>query len=257
MKQSYTKEELEFFENKLQQKEFMLRNQFGKEKESYKLLDIGCGEGLALAHFRESGFDVTGIDFSVYGVLQHNPQVADCIIVGDCEEILPRLIDEGKKFDVINMDSFVELMVNLHKVILLCREILEEEGVLLVKVANNFSPWQQHLIEEGKLLDTYWVDKGGRHPSFFNKDGLLCFMEHLGYECVDLLGDSFIDFNLANEDTNYYEKQGGGKNCYRAHVDIENFMHALSVEKSVEVFRAIGAMGIGRRLIGIFQMEKE
>ena len=158
--QSYTKEELEFFENKLQQKEFMLRNQFGKEKESYKLLDIGCGEGFALAHFRESGFDVTGIDFSVYGVLQHNRQVSDCIIAGDCEEILPRLIDEGKKFDVINMDSVVELMVNPHKVILLCREILEEDGVLLVKVANNFSPWQQHLIEEGKLLDTYWVDKG-------------------------------------------------------------------------------------------------
>lgn len=36
-------------------------------------------------------------------------------------------------------------------------------------------------------------------------------MEHFGYECVDLLGDSFIDFNLANQDTNYYEKQEVGK----------------------------------------------
>ena len=54
---------------------------------------------------------------------------------------------------------------------------------------------------------------------------------------------SFIDFNLANQDTNYYEKQGVGKNCYRAHVDIENFMHALSVEKSVEVFRGNGSDG--------------
>lgn len=158
---NYTKEELEYLKNKLEQKEFILRKRLDKEKKNYTLLDIGCGEGFALSHFQESGFEVTGIDFSKAGVLQHNSHMADCIVVGDCEEILPAWKEEGRKFDVINIDSTLEVTVNPQKIVTLCREILEDDGVLLIKAANNYSPWQQHLLEEGKLADTYWLDKGG------------------------------------------------------------------------------------------------
>ncbi len=254
--QVYTKEELKYFENKLEQKEFMLRSQFPKEKENYTLLDIGCGEGFALAHFKKSGFEVTGIDFSTYGISHHNPEVVDCMIAGDCEEILPTFIEQGRKFDIINMDSVLDMMVNPKKILTLCREILTEEGVLLIKVANNYSLLQQHLLEEGKLSDTHWLDQEG-HPSYFNREGLIHLLNDYGYECLDTFGESFIDLNLVNDDTNYYEKAGVGKNCYWAKVDLENFMHQLSMEKTLEVFRILGEMGLGREVIGLFRMKKE
>lgn len=74
-----------------------------------------------------------------------------------------------------------------------------------------------------------------------------------GYRCVDFVGDSFIDFNLLNENTNYYENKSVGKSCYRAKVELENMMHEKSVEDTIEVYRLLGKMGYGREIIGIFK----
>lgn len=253
--QTYTKDELEYFENKLIQKELMLKTHLPEMDRKLKFLDIGCGEGFALAYFKRQGYDVTGIDFSTYGVNCHNPEVSDCLLQGDSEKLLPMLINEGKKFDIINMDSVLDMMVHPQKILELCREALYENGLLLIKVANNYSVLQKRLLEKKKLSDTYWLDKGG-HPSYFNRQGLINLLEAYGYECLDTFGESFIDFNLINDDTNYYEKKGVGKNCYWAKVELENLMHEISPEKSLEVFRTLGEMGLGRELIGIFKRKQ-
>ena len=253
---SYTEEEQRFFENKLEQKELMLKAHFPAVKTNFTMLDIGCGEGFALAYFKRKGFDVTGIDFSTYGVLAHNPEMADYVIAGDCEEILPNFIEEGRKFDIINMDGVIECLLSPHKILELCKKILDDNGILLINTTNNYSPWQIHLLEEGKLSDTHWLDKDA-HISYFSREGVIRLLNAYGYECVDTFGESFIDFNLANEDTNYYEKSGVGKNCHHARVDLENFMHEISPEKTLEVFRILGEMGLGRKVICLFRIKKE
>lgn len=46
-----------------------------------------------------------------YGYYElENPPTVDMeyVIQGDCEEILPKFITEGKKFDIINMDSVLD-----------------------------------------------------------------------------------------------------------------------------------------------------
>lgn len=250
--QAYGEAELKYFENKLEQKEMMLRAQFPKEKEQFSLLDIGCGEGFALAYFKRKGFEVQGIDFSVYGVEKHNPQVKEDMIQGDCEEILPQLIREGKQFDIINMDSVLDMAVHPKHILNLCRSLLDDTGVMLIKVANNYSLLQQHLLAEKKLSDTYWLDKSG-HPSYFNRTGLINLLDDAGYQCLAAFGESFIDFNLLNENTNYYERKEVGKSCYLAKIDLENLMHGISPEKTLEIFRLLGELGFGREIIGIFK----
>ena len=94
--QVYTKEELNIL--KINGAEGVYAAQpVSERKENYTLLDIGCGEGFALAHFRKSGFEVTGIDFSTYGISHHNPEVVDCMIAGDCEEIFSDFYRAGKE----------------------------------------------------------------------------------------------------------------------------------------------------------------
>lgn len=254
--QTYTEEELQYFENKLMQKEKMLEKYLSPEEKKRSILDIGCGEGFALAYFKKRGYEVTGIDFSIYGIQKHNPEVFENVIQGDSEKVILKLIKEKKKFDIINMDSVLDMMVEPRKNLKLCRELLTEDGVLLIKVANNYSLWQQHLLEEGKLSDTYWLDREG-HPSYFNRKGLIRLLEDYGYDCLDTFGESFIDLNLANEDTNYYEKAGVGKNCYWAKIDIENFMNELSIEKTLEIFRLLGEMGLGREVICLFKKKEK
>lgn len=250
--QAYTEMELKYFNYKLEQKEMMLRAWAPEEKEHFSLLDIGCGEGFALAYFKSKGFFVQGIDFSIYGIEKHNPQVKENMLQGDCEELLPQLIKEGKKFDIINMDSVLDMAVHPKNILNLCRSLLEDTGIMLIKVANNYSLLQQYLLAEKKLSDTYWLDKSG-HPSYFNRTGLINLLEALGYQCLDTFGESFIDFHLFNENTNYYEKRETGKSCYLAKIELENLMHEISPEKTLETFRLLGEMGFGREIIGIFK----
>ncbi|MFW5669467.1 MAG: class I SAM-dependent methyltransferase [Acetivibrio ethanolgignens] len=246
----YSDNELLWIENKLEQKQRMLEKYLKKERPS--ILDIGCGEGFVLSYFKKRGYDITGIDYSLYGVNQHNPQIIQYVHQGDCEEIIPKFISEGRKFDIINMDSVLDMMLHPKNILGLLGEIMEENGVLLIKVANNYSMLQTYLYEKGRLADTYWLDKQG-HPSYFNREGLIRLLQAFGYSCLDTFGESFIDLNLLNEDTNYYEKKDAGKNCYKAKVELENIMHRISPEKSLEVFRILGEMGLGREIIGIFR----
>lgn len=249
--QKYTEDEKAFLRNKMEQKRRMLLSNLPEKKE-YSLLDIGCGEGFVLSYFKECGFDVCGIDFSRYAIEHHNPDMLPYFYQGDCIDILQQLIDEGKQYDAVNIDSALDMMLEPDKVVGLVKNIMRPDGVLLIKVANNYSRLQQKLLEEGVLSQEYWLDDPG-HPSYFNKDGLKNFMEAHGYRCVDFYGESFIDFNLFNSRTNYYENKEVGKSCWNARVKLENMMCEIDMDKTLQVFSLLGDMGFGREIVGIFK----
>ena len=250
--QTYSEEEQTFFRNKLAQKEIIIQKNLNRDIRDISLLDVGCGEGFVLSYFHERGADVCGIDFSKWAVEHHNPSMMPYFMQGDCAKILPELIEAGKTFDVINMDSALDMMLNPQSIVELCKKLLSAEGILLIKVANNYSLLQRTLLERGQVTKEYWLDDPG-HPSYFNKDGFRRFMAAQGLACVDFYGESFIDFNLLNPLTNYYERAGVGKDCYHAKLQLENMMHEISPQKALEVFQLLGEMGFGREIIGVFR----
>ena len=174
------------------------------------------------------------------------------IIQGESSEIIKEFIKENKKFDVINMDSVLDMMVEPGETLDLCKQILSDEGVFIVKVANNYSELQKRLLHSGKLSKEFWLDNPG-HPYYFNKDGFNTFFEKNGFEQIDIYGESFIEFNLFDDLTNYYENPAVGKNCYNAKLQIENYLYDISITKIMEIQHCFGEMGIGRELIGIFK----
>lgn len=250
--QQYSEEEQRFFRNKLEQKKIILERNLNRACKGLSLLDIGCGEGFVLDYFYGCGMQVLGIDFSEWAIRHHHPQMLPFFRRGDCTLILSELKAQNQHFDVINMDAALDMMLEPAKVIGLCKAVLAENGILLIKVANNYSRLQQTLLETGQLKAEYWLDDPG-HPSYFNREGLCRFLEAQGLQCVDFYGESFIDFHLLNPLTNYYEHGEVGKDCYRAKIQLENMMHEISPEKSLEVFRHLGELGFGREIIGVFR----
>lgn len=252
----YSEKELKMFHNSIKRKEMLINNSLEKtgnikNEKDRRILDVGCGEGFVLNYFYNNGWDVTGIDFSSYGIKHNNPDMNEYLLKGDCDEILPELIRKGEKYDVINMDAFLDMALNPKKVLDNCTELLDENGVLVVKVANNYSRLQLHLLENGKLKKEYWLDEKG-HPSYFGKDSLKTFVEANGYEMIDLSCESLIDLNLFNDLTNYYEVPGIGKKCYEARVEMENMYNDISPELTLELFRIYAQMGFGREIVGVF-----
>ena len=62
---------------------------------------------------------------------------------------------------------------------------------------------------------------------------LIALMEDHGMECLDFYGDTFVDLQLLNPYSNYYEKPKTGHAAHQAAVRMENLLHEISPERTV------------------------
>lgn len=84
----YSEKELKMFHNSIKRKEMLINNSLEKagnikNEKDRRILDVGCGEGFVLNYFYNNGWDVTGIDFSSYGIEHNNPDMNEYL--GNCE----------------------------------------------------------------------------------------------------------------------------------------------------------------------------
>lgn len=223
---SYTKEELKFFEAKFEQY-LLLINMHTSLPENPKLLDIGCGEGFGIEFFSRKGYNVKGLDYSNAGVSRHNPIMLNNLILGDVYDNLELLISKSEKFNVITILNVLEHVINPRDLLCLAHRLLNKDGILIIKVPNDFSYMQKYFWEQ-KIIDTpNWIAPMD-HISYFNKEGLINICLNVELNCVDFLCERFVEFFALNPYTNYFKNKNVGKSCYMATIAQENIFQKLS-----------------------------
>jgi len=247
----YADHEVAYFLNKIEQKALILESILGKEK-GKRLLDVGCGEGWALRVFHERGWKVTGLDFSDFGCKKHNPSQADALRAGDIYQSIDNLAKEGAKFDCIWLDNVLEHVLDPGELLAKCARLASDKAALLIEVPNDCSLVQEQVFGGGMVSRPYWIAPP-EHISYFNRDGLLALCREIGWESRCTLGDFPIDWFLFNPNTNYVDKPVG-KSCREAAVRLENLFHEVSPEKTNRFFEAMADIGMGRNIIGFFQL---
>lgn len=253
---TYPDDELAFIRDKIEERAYIIEQNLAEIKErkedGYSLLDIGCGEGFLLQHFYDKGARVKGIDIGSYALEHFHPGLLSFFEQGDMETLLPQMKLRQEYYDVINMDRVLDMVLDAGECIRLVKEVMKDTSILVIKVANNYSRLQQRLMESGELQRDYWLDAPD-HTGYFNREGLINLLEAYGLECIDFYGDTFVDFQLLNPLTNYYEKPETGKEAHKMAVRMENMLHEVSMERTVEIYRMLGDMGFGREIVGIFK----
>lgn len=249
-RKEYSAKELQMYQIRNMETEYIIHKN-AQMKEGMRFLDIGCGEGFARAYFLNKGYEVECLDLSMEGIKYHNKELLDRFRQGDARKILPGFIEEGKKYDVIHMRAVFDAMDAQDAVLGLIRQLLEDAGVMVIEVANNFSPLQLRLWEEKKVKEEYWLDNFRTY--YFNKEGLIRFVEQYGFACVDFYADSLIDIGLVNDLTNYYEHPEIGKKNFEAYADTEQMLMDISLEKTMALKKILGDMGLGRTILAAFQ----
>ena len=255
---AYDAQELLYRENNYHEKCLILNDVWGGEKrhKGKSFLDIGCGEGFALKYFKRQGWDVTGADESRHGIRTHNPDMEQYLVQGDFYDLADGLIKSNRTFDFINADNVLEHVPDpvrfMSRVSGLCRD----DTVVCISVPNDFSLIQQMAYDLGQIGEAFWVTtETCEHFNYFSVESLKELGRRAGFGLVTAASAFPVDLFLLHSASNY-RKHDTGRECHRIHTELENRIHAISPEKTLELHKAMASLGIGR-IVSLYFMKAE
>lgn len=249
----YEPEELNYFYNKIAQKDFVV-GQIIQSNNTKSLLDIGCGEGFTLDYYNKKGWEVTGVDFSDFGLKENHPHLVENLKQGNVFDEVQKLVNKGEKYDLVWLDNVLEHVINPVNLLRQCHHLTRESGVLVIEVPNDYSSFQTALLERGKVSRKYW-EAYPDHLSYFTYGSLKNLCEAQGWNTRKIVADFPIEWFLTNENSNYSEKKGVGKAAHKSRVFIENFLsnyQSETPEALIDFYEAMARIGQGRQLIAFF-----
>jgi 2-polyprenyl-3-methyl-5-hydroxy-6-metoxy-1,4-benzoquinol methylase/RimJ/RimL family protein N-acetyltransferase len=245
----YSPEERAYIENKLAQRAQIVNKMMHGRVGS--MLDVGCGEGFAMAYFHRHGWTVEGMDYSQSGVEAMNPQCMSALTTGDVDTLLQHKITTGRKYDLIWLSNVLEHVPDSISLMSQMHELLNQAGVLVVTVPNDFSPIQRELIRQGHITDEFWVAPPD-HLSYFNESSLRRIGAATGYQIQHLIGDFPIDMFLYHPGSNYVTNKSLGPAAHMARVQLENLLAERPIQQINDFYEAMAQVGLGRDLTGFF-----
>src|SRR5688500_15919870 len=178
-------------------------------------LDVGAGEGFLMDAADRAGFEVTGLDYSAFGVSKFFPRLETRLRAGDVIELLAELAEENQCFSVCSALNVLEHVLDPAELLAAMGTVLAPGGVLAITVPNDYSKLQALLRAEGLLDRDFWFSPP-QHLSYFNAENLPGFCAALGFELVDAFSDFLVDLYLLHPGSNYIATPANGPDAHRA-----------------------------------------
>jgi 2-polyprenyl-3-methyl-5-hydroxy-6-metoxy-1,4-benzoquinol methylase len=211
-------------------------------------LDVGAGEGFLLNAANNSNFEVTGLDFSDYGVKKFFPNLASKHVAGDVFESLAKLLVEGKRFSICTSTNVLEHVLDPDVFMQSIREIVKPNGLVAITVPNDYSYTQQLALQEGMVDREFWYVPP-EHLNYFNTENLVRFMEDRRFEVMDAFSDFPIDLYLLHSGSNYIMNPTKGREANKARMQHDIMIARKNgFDKYLEYYRAMFKVGLGRNI---------
>lgn len=221
-------------------------NRFLPSSSPKRLLDIGCGEGHLMNAFFQEGHEVKGMDFSQAGMLKLHPHLLDYLDQGNIFSLIKKYLESGATYDVISLMNVMEHVKDPVGLLRDMRCMLKKDSLLVVKVPNDFSPLHDLLRSMGKR-DRWWVGYPD-HLSYFNKQSMEQLLTDLEFVIHSVMADNPVDLLLLNDESDYITDRSKGKKVHHFRMRMDNFLGDIDRDKMLDVYSALGGMGVGRCL---------
>lgn len=248
----YSKDELSYFNAKLEQRWTVLQRHLLPVKATPRLLDVGCGEGYALAYFREQGWYVKGLDFSSVGLSSKNPSCLDALVTGDIFSLLKTEVDAGQTYDVVWLQNVLEHVLDPLDLLRSLQSLVAPGGLAVVTVPNDYSITQRAALSLKHIDNAFWVAPPD-HLTYFDSCSLANTANQTGWQCVEMLGDFPVDWFLFHAASNYVRDRSVGKAAHNARIQIENLIHAQPIDDVIRFWSAAAKLGLGRDITAFLQ----
>lgn len=211
------------------------------------LLDVGCGEGFVIKHFKRLGWDVSGIDFSIAGVEHLNPDCLPFVLQGDVFQLLESKISKGEKYNLVWLGNVLEHVLDPVELLISLRKLVAKDGLVVVTVPNDGNAYHESLFNQGNISKRFWIAPPD-HISYFTKESLKNTATATGWDCLALQGDFPIDIYLAHKGSNYVNDKSLGPEAHQARLKLEHLIGSSGVDAANRFYTALADVGLGRNL---------
>lgn len=233
----------EFFEGQWDDKLRHGLRLLGRER-GVSLFDVGCGFGLALAHYRSKGINVAGVDPAPEAVAYACSQGLD-VRVGGIDVLA---MDSTTRYDLVTLNNVLEHLREPARTLLSIREsLLTRDGVLVVDVPNEFNPFQT-VADAQWELGQWWVCPPN-HINYFTPATLQHLLERCGYEVLYSEGSFPMEMFLLMGEV-YVGDGEVGRSCHRRRVHFESVLRKHGAQDVLSRFyAALAQVGLGRQVV--------
>jgi len=211
------------------------------------ILDIGSGEGFFVRHFHDAGWKIEACDFSSYGIEQHNSELLKHFTKGDIYTILDEKIKQKSKFHLINLSNVLEHVIDPLTLLTEVRKLMDKDSILRIEVPNDFSGFQEMLVERGFTKDHWFLPP--EHLNYFTFKSLNNVLTNLGYSVVKMIADFPIETFLLNENSNYVHHKERGKQAHLARMLTANFLMKQDVDSYIAYLGSAADLEYGRSIV--------
>ena len=212
------------------------------ELKSRSILDIGSGPGLFLAKGKALGWSVKGIEPS-----RQAAEYSQTVLGLD---ILETFLDADVaknigKFDVVNLGEVIEHLPDPAEMLKICHNVLNDNGLILIIVPNDFNPFQT-LLSNTLGYPSWWITPP-HHLNYFDKDSVSRLLDRCGFDTVHTETTFPIDMFLLMGD-NYIGNDDLGRSCHtkRMNFDVNIAKNPILNGK---LKKAFAALDIGREIV--------
>lgn len=204
------------------------------------LLDIGCGIGNLLQYMKKKGWSCSGIEpsfenypSSLYKGIQ--------MFGGTLQEYLNQ--NNAAQFSCITLNNVFEHIPNPVEVLKEISNLLEPEGIIMIKVPNDFNVLQA-IANDYVENENWWISIPD-HVNYFNLDSICRLLEGTGFEVLEKTCDFPMElFLLMGE--NYVDNEIVGQGCHNKRKHLEM---SLPRELKTELYKKFAELGLGRNII--------
>lgn len=206
------------------------------DRECERLLDVGCGNGEFVSFAADMGYDALGVEPSgriADAALQRGLDVYQ----GTVEEFTE---NRSKIFDVVTLFNVLEHVPDPERTLKMVWSLLASGGVVVVKVPNEFNPFQV-AARDSLGLDKWWVTIPA-HLHYFDLSSITALGRRCGFDPVT----SFADFPMSLfllMGHNYVANDNVGAKCHRWRVQFER---SISDDQRRTFYNKISEAGVGR-----------
>nr|WP_321496417.1 class I SAM-dependent methyltransferase [uncultured Methanolobus sp.] len=213
-----------------------------------RLLDVGCGNGLFLKFMEENNWDVYGIEPSCEA-----SEKANSLIHNVYNTTLEEFSDQKWHgyFDFINLKCVLEHVPDPIEVINICKDLLNESGMICIEVPNDFNVLQLQTEKNGLCKSNYWLAIPD-HINYFDFDSLTKLLDKCGFDIYLQTADFPMELFLLMEE-NYVDHCEIGS---AVHEKRTKFEMNIGDELRRDIYKSLAKLGIGRTCIVYAKLKK-